>query len=447
MACLPGKGNPADGSPLSPFQHVWPVVLFAAGAGIAWLLPWALRPGTAVARVAGGTVLMLLAHHALRTFVLQPAPPTMDGQPDKRPPSPFGWWWCVPLVLLAAWFVARLPGLLPERLFADDLDYLAAAEQADRVFPYLFRPYNEHLCVFTRAVALLVVSDDRSATLQRIRWLSAALVTTAIVLLAALQWRLWRHPLVLVATAFFAWMPTYREAVNWFSASSWMFGVVVFLVAWHLVLFGPLKRNRVLLSSVLVASSLLNYTVSVVGAVVLSIYLAGMAPGTPRRWTMAPAIAACVTLLAIGLSLGGRVVREANYGGRSFAEAIDPWNALVYLGRAPGDVALHSLLWQRPKTRPFPATVAATTTVMVAWGLWYGAINASRTTAVACAAALWLFLLPYVVVVPFRSWVEYRDFLAWGRYHLWPAVGLALALATAIGFLTHWRGWVQSGSH
>ncbi len=432
MAILSGQRHPADGSALKLVLPcgTWPLLLFAVGSAMVALIPWCLHPSVGVACIAGSVVLLMLAETLWRVVRRENAADQPPLDQLRRPITPLCW---VALGgLLLSWGLARLPDAVPQRLFADDFDYLNDARNIPLSPAYLLRPYNEHLCVFTRIMARVVLADDASVTLRRVRLLCGLLAAVTVLAMGVLQLRLCRRPEAVLATAYFAWSPVYGEAVGWFSASSWLFGLFSFLLAWHLVVGPRARPTAVVLAAVLVTLSLLNYTVSLVGALAVTMYLLyDMQHSSKRLIALLPAMAAAALLCVLALLLGKHVVARADYAGRSFLEAIDPVRALVYLGRAPGDIAFASLrIWHTGALRPLPLVAAAGLTVTVSWLIWCGTFSHRRNVAAISATALWLFLLPYVLVTPFRSWVDYLDFVNWGRYHLWPAAGLATAAST-----------------
>ena len=438
MARIPSQGCVIDRRPLILVAVLWPPLAFAGLSVLVVLVPWILDPSAAVAAAAGGVMMLMLAEHGWRLLRegtrSAPEPPSASSSPSP------GIAVAAIVVVLGLWLLWGGAERLPSRLYADDLDYLNAARQPGPLLSYLFRPYNEHLCVATRAVSLLLTRVRTEQLLPCIQGVVALLYAAVVTLLVLVALRLGQSVWAVVGAVVFALAPAHRETLSWFSAAWWLIGPLLFLAAW----LAAERRSWVGLAvaSTLAAVAVLNYSVSAIGGVVLSVYLIARDAGRCARWRLAlPAVAAIGMALVVAIAIGTDVVQRADYGGRPFLSALRPGRSLQYLGSLPADVLLDRGLLGGAAMRTVPRWGRVTVGFALVWLVWLGTHAGAQRHRSAAALGLWLMVFPYALIVPFRAWVLYADFLRWGRYHLWPMLGLSLWLGALAGAVAGRRRW------
>jgi hypothetical protein len=365
-------------------------------------------------------------------------PDTPGYLPTRRPPGGGALLPATFAAIVCMWaLLYRDRWLSPSSPVGDDLDYLQVADNWRTTRDQLFVPYNEHIVLPTRILTFAIRWLARAGFGTLEQWMAAATFTLFLgcsaLLFAFARQEYQSEAMGLLAVSFFAMTTTYREVIQWYSASQWLFSLsMVLLALWTAqgLVIRPTAGRLALLGLVCFAAPL-TYSIGGLAGPMASFYLMSRGDALNRHRLATLVLPSLATLAGLTLvaALLAEKLASAEYreGFGRGPEEFAPIVALAYCARLVVDVlvlrncGLDVMLGERLVIAVFPIIPVAVTLSLRncprTWSLWpYLALVAGS----------------YAVTMPFRTWAGYLSAAQWSRYHLMAQAGAALFFAGVI---------------
>lgn len=335
------------------------------------------------------------------------------------------------MLILAVVILLYSARLLQPRLWGDDFTYLADSWTWSSTVQHLWVPCNEHAMPLGRLLVWgLVYLAGRPTALLPVTAcasLIAHLLGVGLVFLLVSRER--GHFLPgLLAMAIFGLSSLYNESVMWFSCC---FG----LVALDCTLLALLAAQRWRRDGRWLALTVCAAATAIAPAWSASGILAGPLSalyliwprfsGASKRLDRSAAVPLMGSALFLLISLprtARAIVHAEHYGGRTAFQAFQPWSGLLNTGRSLVGSLLLGQFGVPPLTLPLYLVFPGLLLMAAAMVWWWRHAACTRLLAVGLAFILGNDLLVYSA----RALWPFEMIQSWGRYHLFPQLGLAL---------------------
>jgi hypothetical protein len=316
------------------------------------------------------------------------------------------------------------------------------------------------MVVPTRMLTFLLVQLSTTEALPfAMAWSAIPLFVAAMVQLFLLARSYFASEATALATVvFFSLTTCYREVVVWYAATQWLFALNLLLFALLLVELAPpvLFTRRVLAASVVSFLAPFCYSLGLLVGPITSLWTLMREANRQGRWpwllAALPTAATAASLLVIVPILRRFVGTEEYFegGGRGVLETFDLPKGIFWTVRLMVDLLVvrnlgGTTVMQVPKASELqtPFWYAVTFPLLplsvVLLMLCRPTAGKLGSTPLRLAAPLMIVVLPYLLSMPFRTWVQYHELVWWSRYQLLPQLGLALVLGEAV------RPWLEAG--
>jgi hypothetical protein len=390
------------------------------------------------------------------------------------------WSWLLAGLLCFLAVGLHLPPLLQPILIYDDFQILAQSYTWDATLNNLGLPHNEHVMPLGRLSTWLVVQlAGHASALPLAAGLQGPLAVVAgMLLLFLFVGRERGHPVFgLIAMAVFGVSTQYRQAVNWFAASFAILALNTILLALLAAQQWRQTGRWAWLVGSAVASGLAPgwFASGILAGPLCALYLLLPAPAngqslpcsTVTQFSLARRLAlAFLPLLGTATFLGLGVLRKLDHimhlehwQGKTASEAFHPIRGLEYTAHSLIDnLVLDNLgvstviapLIQVISEKAKLSTVGNVDVGTIVCPLWVIEIGGPL---LALLAVVWWWLAPsrslvvlgtamvlvsYWLTYSARAEWSYQQIVSWGRYQLFPQLGLALFVA---GGIAEWHRW------
>ena len=334
-------------------------------------------------------------------------------------------------LIIAAGLVIYGQRLLQPGIYWDDLDFLVQSRDLETLVAFLWAPHNEHLVPIWRLLTWAVYS---AATVQYLsiafNLVSIAGWAAVVVLLdrIAASQRV-RPPFRQLGVALFAVSSVYAVSVAWYSGSQTMLALAALLASTWLLL----KPSRLRLA-LAAGGGFVAVSIIATGALAVLILPIFAWRGKTRRPWLAPALV--VTGVALYAVLYLTLIRDTVAQG-PHAPAIDPAGLTVAARNFISSFFDVLILGSLGQIGPHPGVALWSKAIIAAalvGGLSYVAVR-SKEQRKLIASGLIMIVGAWALIYTFRSWVPYDASVLWGRYHVFPLAGLALAGGAALQWM------------
>jgi hypothetical protein len=361
---------------------------------------------------------------------------------------------CIGAILCIAALLLHLAPLLRPVLFWDDFEIVTQSYTWPIMQANLWRPANEHTMPLGRITTwFLVVAAGRPTLLPLATALQGPIaVLLGMVLIYLFVKRELGHPLYgLIAMGLFGITSQYEQAVSWFAASFAILALDTLLLA---LLAAQRWRQTggwrdLVLCTVWSALAPCWFASGILAGPFCALYLIPIfgargvdAPRSPASFRFATAcVLALVPALGSALFLAVSLPRNADhimhlehYGGQTAVQAFHLDKGLLYTSHSLVDNLLLGTFGISGVLCPEPF-VPAVLLAMAALALyWWWQAPCKRFVILGLA----FILVSYVLIYSARSLWSYEQMSGWGRYQLFPHVGLVLMICGGLPALHDW---------